>query len=190
MIIYSSAFGYCSSLTSITIPDSVTSIGDEAFSKCSGLTSVTIGNSVTNIGQWAFYSCSNLTSITIPDSVTSIGYEAFCYCSSLTSITIPDSVTSIGYSAFFGCSSLTNINFNGTIAQWNEIEKGNAWDYGTGSYTIYCTDVTIAKDGTVTYYPSEGLKFTSNGDGTCYVSGFCVVAGGGSIQALCLSSFH
>ena len=103
------AFFNCSSLTSITIPDSVTSIGKFAFLSCSNLTSVTIPNSVTSIGYSAFEKCSSLTSITIPNSVTSIGGSAFEKCSSLTSITIPNSVTSIGGSAFYGCSSLTSI---------------------------------------------------------------------------------
>ena len=63
------------------------SIGNYAFGYCSSLTSVTIGSGVTSIGLGAFYYCSSLTSVTIPDSVTSIGYEAFRYCSSLTSVT-------------------------------------------------------------------------------------------------------
>ena len=71
------AFSYCSVLTSVTIPNSVTSIGDHAFYSCSGLTSITIPNSVTNIGDYAFYLCYNLTSITIPNSVKSIGKKAF-----------------------------------------------------------------------------------------------------------------
>ena len=70
-------------MTSVTIPNSVTSIGDCAFEDCSGLTSVTIGNSVKSIGDWAFGNCYGLTSVTIPNSVTSIGSEAFRDCSEL-----------------------------------------------------------------------------------------------------------
>ena len=90
-------------MTSVTIPNSVTSIGEYAFLGCSGLTSVTIPNSVTSIGGAAFYDCSGLTSVTIPNSVTSIGGGAFRGCSGLTSVTIPNSVTSIGDKAFWNC---------------------------------------------------------------------------------------
>ncbi|MBR7167829.1 MAG: leucine-rich repeat domain-containing protein, partial [Bacteroidales bacterium] len=101
------SFESCSGLTSVTIPNSVTSIGEETFYNCSGLTSVTIPNSVTTIGSCAFSSCSGLTSVTIPNSVTSIGSSAFSGCSGLTSVTIPNSVTYIGISAFYGCRGLT-----------------------------------------------------------------------------------
>ena len=105
----SSAFSYCSSLSSVTIPNSVESIRNYAFYECSSLTSVTIPNSVTSIGWYAFSSCSSLTSVTIPNSVTSIGDYAFSSCSSLTSITIHESVTSIGNWAFSDCRSLTSL---------------------------------------------------------------------------------
>ena len=95
--------------TSVTIPNSVTSIGGGAFYGCSGLISVTIGNNVTSIGDDAFYECSGLISVTIPNSVTSIGDYAFFGCSGLTSVTIGNSVTSIGDYAFYSCSSLTSI---------------------------------------------------------------------------------
>ncbi|MBP3495790.1 MAG: leucine-rich repeat domain-containing protein [Clostridia bacterium] len=81
---------------------------------CTSLTSVTIPDSVTSIGDNAFYNCTSLTSITIPNSVTSIGWHAFEDCTSLTSITIPNSVTSIGTYAFYNCTSLVEINFNAT----------------------------------------------------------------------------
>ena len=70
----------CSSLTSVTIPGSITSIGDSAFRGCTSLTSVTIPDSVTSIGDYAFRGCTSLTSITIPDSVTTIGSSAFYHC--------------------------------------------------------------------------------------------------------------
>ena len=100
------------SLRSVTIPDSVTSIGDRAFRYCSNLTSVTIPDSVTSIEGWTFDYCGSLTSVTIPDSVTSIGSRAFEYCG-LTSVIIGDSVTSIGSSAFAYCNSLESITFRG-----------------------------------------------------------------------------
>ena len=95
------AFQDCYSLTSISIPNSVTYIGNHAFSSCS-LTSISIPNSVTYIGDYAFFACS-LKSVTISNSVTSIGEGAFQGCSSLTSITIPNSVTFIGNEAFEDC---------------------------------------------------------------------------------------
>ena len=98
--------------TSVTIPDSVTSIEERAFYGCSSLTSITIPDSVTSIGNWAFSYCTSLTSVTIGNGVTSIGEWAFYECSSLASITIPDSVTSIEDYAFFHCDSLTDTYVN------------------------------------------------------------------------------
>ncbi len=98
------AFSY-SGLTSITIPNSVTSIGNDAFYNCTGLKSITIPNGVKSIGNYAFNS-SGLTSIMIPNGVVSIGNYAFSHCFRLTSITIPSSVTSIGDLVFDNCSVL------------------------------------------------------------------------------------
>ena len=98
-----------SGITSITIPESVTSIGERAFQDCLGLTSVVIPEGVTSIGACAFQNCRSLTSITIPKSVTSIRTSAFFECSSLTSITIPEGVTSIGEWVFAHCMRLTSI---------------------------------------------------------------------------------
>ena len=109
------AFSYCNSLTSVTIPNSVTSIGESAFSQCSSLTSIDIPNSVTSIGGAAFAGCRSLISVTIGNSVTSIEDGTFADCSSLTSVTIPNSVTSIGEDAFAFCSSLISVAFGESI---------------------------------------------------------------------------
>ena len=106
------AFRDCTSLISVTIGNSVTSIGNQAFFSCRGLTSITIPNSVTSIGNSAFGDCTSLTSVTIPNSVTSIGNYAFSYCTSLTNVTIGNSVTSIGSGAFSSCTGLTKIDFS------------------------------------------------------------------------------
>ncbi len=112
----------CSSLTSITIPDSVTSIGNKAFYDCSSLTNITIPNSVTSIEERAFENCSSLTNMTIPEGVKSIGNGAFNNCSSLTSITISESVKSIGNGAFNYCSSLISINVSDNNKNYTSID--------------------------------------------------------------------
>lgn len=129
-----------SKLTSITIPENITSIGRCAFSGCDSLTSITIPDSVTSIGSSAFENCSGLTSIVIPDSVTSIDHWAFQYCTGLTSATIGNGVKSISRYAFWDCASLKDIYFKGTVEQWEAISKSSAWNAGMTNYTIHCTD--------------------------------------------------
>ena len=116
-VICDGAFGYCKYLQSITIPNSVTSIGDEAFSDCDSLQSITIPNSVTSIGDKAFSDCKSLQSVTIPNSVTKIGDEAFSGCESLQSVTIPNSVTSIGDYAFGWCKSIQSITIPNSVTK-------------------------------------------------------------------------
>lgn len=110
-----SAFSGCSGLTSVVIPNSVISIGNNAFDYCRSLTSLTIPDSVTSIGEYAFFSCGSLTSLTIPNSVTSIKNNAFGDCTGLISVTIGNSVTSIGGSAFSHCTSLTSVTIPNSV---------------------------------------------------------------------------
>ena len=121
------AFGWCTGLTSVVIPNSVTSIKG-AFKYCTGLTSVTIPNSLTVIGWGTFESCSGLTNVTIPNAVTEIGGSAFESCSGLTSIDIPNSVTAIGSYAFRYCSGLSSVTIpNSVVTIGQEAFEGTAW---------------------------------------------------------------
>ncbi|WP_298308168.1 leucine-rich repeat protein [Flavobacterium sp.] len=103
------AFSFCSGITSVTIPSTVTTISSSAFRNSPNLTSVIIPNSVTLIGTSAFFGCTGLTSLTIPNSVTMIEEYAFTSCTSLTSLTIPSSVVVVGYLAFSSCTGLTSL---------------------------------------------------------------------------------
>ena len=147
------AFYNCSNLTSVTIGDSVTSIGNHAFDNCTSLASITILDSVTSIGNYAFEGCSSLTSIEIPDSVTSIGSNAFYGCSSLTSINIPNSVTSIDNYAFYNCSALTGVAVPDSVTSIGERAFYNCLSLTSvelpkklttiGSYAFgYCSSLT------------------------------------------------
>ena len=112
-------------LTEVVVTDE-TQLGYGAFYDCYLLTSVTIPDSVASIGDYAFCDCSSLTSVTIPDSVASIGDYAFRDCSSLASVTIGDSVTSIGDSAFYNCRSLNEVHIT-DLAKWCDISFGDGY---------------------------------------------------------------
>lgn len=103
------AFKFCSTLSSVIIPNSVTIISNNAFYNCEGLTFINIQGNITSIGSYAFADCSSLASLDIPSSVTSIGEFAFSGCSDLASVNIPIGITSIGTCTFQSCSSLKSI---------------------------------------------------------------------------------
>ncbi len=110
-----SAFYACDYLMTVDIPNSVTTIGNDAFFYCSSLTSVDIGDSVTAIGDGAFNFCQRLKSVTIGDSVTTIGRDAFRSCTRLTSVDIPDGVTTIEISTFDWCTALTSVTIPDSV---------------------------------------------------------------------------
>lgn len=152
-----------SAVTSVTIPDSVTSISDEAFINCPKLTNISIPNSVTYIGFSAFSSCTSLKSITLPSSLSFISGALFLGCSQLTTIHIPVSVTSIGNNAFADCPSLMTVTYPGSKTQWDDITKGRNSDVLENHLICAKLEATFTADGT-TLAPAQtidrGGKFT------------------------------
>ena len=135
------AFIKCTSLKSVSMPESMTWIGDSAFAGCTGLEQVEISPNLTAIGSKSFYSCSDLTSVVVPDKVTSIESLAFFGCLNLESITIPASVTTLDSTFVYGCTNLKKIEFKGTQAQWNALSIDP--NYLPAGVSIVCTDGTI-----------------------------------------------
>ncbi len=165
------AFEYCSSLTNVTIGNSVTSIGVWAFGSCTSLTSVTIGNNVTSIGDYAFAGCTSLTSVTVGNGVTSIGQGAFADCNSLNGVTLPKSVTSIGNYAFADCTSLSTITVNASNSVYSSV-GGVLFDKSqttiieypggkTGSYTI---PTSVTSIGEVAFFECTNLTSVTIGN--------------------------
>ena len=128
-------FKYCTTLTTVRIPSSVTVIGTGAFEH-SKISSIEIPNTVTSIGSSAFYDCPELTTVTIPDSVTSIGSNAFESCTELTTVTMGDSVTDMGNHVFSECTSLKKIKLSNSL---------KTIGYATFYNCISLTEVTIPK---------------------------------------------
>lgn len=115
------AFGFCSQLTNISIPNSVTYIGFSAFAHCTSLKSITLPSSLSSISEALFSGCSQLTTIHIPDSVPSIQSYAFYHCRNLETIRIPVSVTLIETDAFAGCPSSMTVTYSGSKTRWDRI---------------------------------------------------------------------
>lgn len=169
-------------LMSVTIPNSVTNMGNGTFESCSGLTNVTVGSGATSIGNFTFGACACLTSITIPDSVASIGYSAFAGCTNLTSVSIGSSVTSIGSEAFYGCYVLTNIVIPNSVTGIEEdtfrncislvsvtipssvTSIGNRAFYGSGLTSVYF-------QGNAPMHGSDVFSYSGTGATVYYLPG-------------------
>ena len=123
-IIGSGSFASCDSLRSVDIPDSVTSIQIEAFCDCLALQTVIVGNGVRSLSWYTFSNCPSLWDVKLGDSVQYITSGVFSDCSALYNITLPGGVITIGDEVFYGCDQLGFVFFNGTMAQWEQIEIG------------------------------------------------------------------
>lgn len=157
-----SAFAYCSSLTNISIPNSVTAIGSFAFEGCTKLESITLPSSLLTISEFLFYDCSQLTTIHIPDSVSSIRTYAFYNCGKLETIRIPVSVTSIGSYAFDDCPSSMTVTYSGSKKQWDAITKGSYNGVLENHLICAMLEATFTADGESisTQTIDRGGKFT------------------------------
>lgn len=157
------AFGFCSQLTNISIPNSVTYIGFSAFAHCTSLKSITLPSSLSSISEALFSGCSQLTTIHIPDSVPSIQSYAFYHCRNLETIRIPVSVTLIETDAFAGCPSLMTVTYPGSKTQWDAITKGSNNDVLENKLVCNQLEATFTADGTTFAQPqtiNRGEKFT------------------------------
>lgn len=142
---------YRGTAADVTIPSRykgkpVTAINNAAFPN-SAVTSVTIPDSVTSIPDAAFANCSQLTNISIPNSVTYIGFSAFDGCASLKSITLPSSLRTIGNSAFAGCPSSMTVTYPGSKTQWDDIAKGSNNDVLENHLICAMLEATFTADG-------------------------------------------
>ena len=137
------AFDNKSGINSITLGYGITTFERWAFSY-SSITSVTIPNSISTIYNDAFHGCPNLPSVYLPSSVTSIGGSAFQNCYAFTAFNIPKTITSIGGYAFGWSLSLSTMTYEGTIEEWNSVSKGTGWLTATKVTEIRCSNGTVA----------------------------------------------
>lgn len=134
--------------TTVIIPDTyndlpVIAIKNSAFESCDSITNVVLGRNITEIGESAFAGCTSLTTIELSEGVEAI-YDMAFENAGLTSITIPSTVTKLGNNCFAGCSNLQSIYYNGTMAEWKAIKKGNMMYLDCGTTGAICIDGTTS----------------------------------------------
>lgn len=133
--------GYDGTDTAITIPSTVTNIGDYAFWNCTNLVSIAMSNNVIGVGNYAFYGCRNLSSMTLPTSLGIIGNYAFSRCASLSTITIPNSVYSLGDYAFSMCSGLETAYLGSSLSSISQDAFSDCWNLRFVSFPPYLSTI-------------------------------------------------
>lgn len=131
----------------LTIPDTVTVIGDSAFAECRQLSEITLPASLTELGSYAFHDCVALEAVTLPASLETVGYNLFEGCTRLHTLTIPGGLTAMGTCLLVECKAITRVNYGGTTAQWQALTQDVS--FGTleqphSAFTVYCTDGEIS----------------------------------------------
>lgn len=164
------AFGYCTSLETVVIPNSVTFLGDSAFSGCHSLKQINIPNGISELNFGLFWDCKALDNIVIPDSVTTIDQKAFYSCTLLKNIVLPAHINSIGSNAFFNCTALTNIALPDSLTSIGD----NAFSSTALTEIVIPNGVTAIENRT--FYDCEALSkivipssVTSIGDNVFYM---------------------
>lgn len=161
---YSYAFSDCTGLSTIELPEGVTSIGEEVFSGCTGLSAMELPAAVTSIGGGAFSGCTGLSAMELPDAVTSIGDGAFEDCEGFISIEIPENVTSIGKNIFMSCGSLQSIEVNENNQSYSSKDgvlfnkdKTMLLAYPGGKSGAYTVPESVTSLGGRAFYDCDGL---------------------------------
>ncbi len=156
------AFYMCNGLEEITIPSSVTKIDDNAFENCRNLKKINLSDGLTTLGKSVFDSCLSLTEIELPSTLLTIGDYAFSRCSSLEQILIPENVTSVGAYVFYGCPDLAIFHKNNENKRWDKFWNGNnlpvLWNYIENGQTEDGLKWALTSDRSVVVYKYSGVQ--------------------------------
>lgn len=139
------AFRDCTVATSIMVDYGIEKIGDEAFEGCTALLGMNFTEDVTELGADAFAGCVKMYNCDLGEGMKRIGNGAFTNCSNLGWVKIYAGIESIGENVFHGCATFHTVYFEGTMAEWEAVDKAASWDQGLSTYKVVCSDGEIAK---------------------------------------------